>query len=227
MIPVDNVDVIKKRQSTRAKLNLFQPFLGFAVPTVLLTYGLAIPRTCMSGVNMVTVGFGIAITVSGIAYWLGIRFVQRRAAVRKDPRLTTRELYLSAVPLTVFTSVAALGAYGFVIPRSCIAGVNEHSIGFGIALLVFAGCYVQGVRSAAHRVDPKAGVLKPGRPLRIRYSYPLVGFVVPTAVLGWVVVIPKSCGAGVASVGFGLALLGACVAYWQGIRVALRGDDVT
>lgn len=229
MIAADSIGDIEKQQQTRAPISLFYPFLGFAVPTVLLTYGLAVPRTCMSGVNMVTVGFGTSIAASAIAYWLAIRFVLRRAAFHKDQRLTTRELCFSMVPLTVFTSVAALVAYGFVIPRSCIAGVNEHTIGFGVMLLVFAGCYVQGVRVAAHRADPKVGRPRPGRPLRIRYFYPLVGFVVPTAVLGLVVVIPKSCGAGtvVASVGFGMALVGGCIAYWQGVRLALRGDDVT
>jgi hypothetical protein len=38
--------------------------------------------------------------------------------------------------------------YGFVIPRSCIAGVNELSVGFATAILGACISYVAGVRMA-------------------------------------------------------------------------------
>jgi hypothetical protein len=38
--------------------------------------------------------------------------------------------------------------YGFVIPRSCIAGLNELTIGFGTTVLGACVTYVLGVRQA-------------------------------------------------------------------------------
>jgi hypothetical protein len=38
--------------------------------------------------------------------------------------------------------------YGFVIPRSCIAGVNELTIGFATTILGACVTYVAGVRAA-------------------------------------------------------------------------------
>lgn len=61
--------------------------------------------------------------------------------------------------------------------------------------------------------------------MRTCHFYPLLGFLVPTAAIGYGVVIPRSCIAGFneLTIGFGLALLGASIAYWQGISMALRG----
>jgi hypothetical protein len=53
---------------------------------------------------------------------------------------------------------------------------------------------------------------------------PLVGFVVPTSVVGYGVVIPASCIAGLnpLTVGFGATIIGATVAYLLGLGAALR-----
>ncbi len=61
--------------------------------------------------------------------------------------------------------------------------------------------------------------------VRTRHLVPLIGFIVPTAVIGFGFVIPGSCIAGVNehSVGFASALVGACVTYVFGVRQALRG----
>ena len=61
--------------------------------------------------------------------------------------------------------------------------------------------------------------------MKRNHFYPLLGFLIPTLVMGYGVVIPRSCIAGVnePTVGFGMALLGACISYWQGVRSALRG----
>ena len=66
--------------------------------------------------------------------------------------------------------------------------------------------------------------LRLGRAFRLHHFYPLLGFLIPTLVIGFGVVIPGSCIAGVnqQSVGFGMTLLGASIAYWQGIRLAVR-----
>jgi hypothetical protein len=60
--------------------------------------------------------------------------------------------------------------------------------------------------------------LKPG------YLTPLLGFVVPTLVIGFGFVIPRSCIAGVneLTVGFATTVLGACITYLLGIRAVLR-----
>jgi hypothetical protein len=63
-----------------------------------------------------------------------------------------------------------------------------------------------------------------GRKLRAADLVPLVGFVVPTVILGYGFVIPRSCIAGVneLTIGFGTSILAACVTYVVGVRQALR-----
>jgi len=61
--------------------------------------------------------------------------------------------------------------------------------------------------------------------MTIRAYVPLVGFVVPTVIIGYGIVIPRSCIAGVneLTIGFASSIVGACVAYGLGVRAALRG----
>lgn len=60
--------------------------------------------------------------------------------------------------------------------------------------------------------------------MRFRHLVPLIGFVVPTVVIGYGLVIPRSCIAGVneLTVGFAATIAGACVTYVLGIRAAVR-----
>ncbi len=60
--------------------------------------------------------------------------------------------------------------------------------------------------------------------MRLRYFWPLVGFVLPTLAIGFGYVIPKSCIAGIneLTLGFLSSVLGACVTYWAGVRSVLR-----
>ena len=60
--------------------------------------------------------------------------------------------------------------------------------------------------------------------MKPRHLLPLVGFVVPTALIGYGIVIPRSCIAGVneLTIGFATTILGACVTYVVGVRSALR-----
>lgn len=57
-----------------------------------------------------------------------------------------------------------------------------------------------------------------------RSLVPLVAFVVPTVAIGYGIVIPRSCIAGVneLTVGFAATIVGACVTYVVGVRAALR-----
>ena len=56
--------------------------------------------------------------------------------------------------------------------------------------------------------------------MRARHLLPLVGFVVPTAVIGYGIVIPRSCIAGVndLTIGFATTVVGACATYVFGVR---------
>lgn len=62
------------------------------------------------------------------------------------------------------------------------------------------------------------------RALRPRHLVPLVGFVVPSLVIGYGFVLPSSCAPGVndLSIGFAASIVGAVVTYVTGILVALR-----
>ncbi len=63
-----------------------------------------------------------------------------------------------------------------------------------------------------------------GSRLTLRHFVPLVGFVVPTVIVGYGIIIPPSCIAGVneLTVGFAGSIVGACVTYWVGLRSLLR-----
>jgi hypothetical protein len=60
--------------------------------------------------------------------------------------------------------------------------------------------------------------------MKLSYLYPLFGFMLPTVVVGYGSVIPRSCIAGIndLTIGFTVTLVGACVTYWLGLRNALR-----
>ncbi len=60
--------------------------------------------------------------------------------------------------------------------------------------------------------------------MKARYFLPLLGFVLPTMVVGFGFVIPRSCIAGVndLTVGFATSVLGACLTYWAGVRTVYR-----
>ncbi len=62
--------------------------------------------------------------------------------------------------------------------------------------------------------------------LSARHFVPLVGFVAPTVAIGYGVVIPGSCIAGVNehTVGFASAIAGACLTYWLGLRAVVLDD---
>jgi len=49
------------------------PLLGFLVPTVAIGYGVVIPRSCIAGVNELTIGFAGTVVGACVTYVLGIR----------------------------------------------------------------------------------------------------------------------------------------------------------
>lgn len=50
-------------------------------------------------------------------------------------------------PLAGFIVPSLLIGFGVVIPGSCIAGVNELTVGFASSLLGAAGAYLLGIRT--------------------------------------------------------------------------------
>jgi hypothetical protein len=60
--------------------------------------------------------------------------------------------------------------------------------------------------------------------IKLSYLYPLAGFILPTAIVGYGLVIPRSCIAGIndLTIGYTVTLISACVTYWLGLRNALR-----
>jgi hypothetical protein len=52
------------------------------------------------------------------------------------------------VPLAAHVVPSAAIGFGYVIPRSCIAGVNELTIGFAMSLVSSCVAYAVGVRIA-------------------------------------------------------------------------------
>jgi len=61
--------------------------------------------------------------------------------------------------------------------------------------------------------------------MKIRYFVPLIGFVVPTILIGFGFVIPRSCIAGfnALTVGYACTVAAASLTYWLGMRTVL-GD---
>jgi hypothetical protein len=64
-----------------------------------------------------------------------------------------------------------------------------------------------------------------GPDLSLRHFAPLAGFVLPTVLIGYGVVIPRSCIAGwnELTLGFAATVAGACITYVAGLRLAARG----
>jgi hypothetical protein len=65
--------------------------------------------------------------------------------------------------------------------------------------------------------------------MRITYFAPLLGFVIPTVIIGYGVVIPGSPIAGVneLTIGFGTTILGACLSYVAGIQMVIKNPPGT
>jgi ABC-type Fe3+ transport system permease subunit len=59
------------------KLRHWIPLLGFVLPTIVIGYGFVIPRSCIAGVNELTIGFATTVVGACLTYWMGVRAVLR------------------------------------------------------------------------------------------------------------------------------------------------------
>ena len=55
----------------------FAPLAGFVLPTVAIGYGIVIPRSCIAGLNELTLGFAVTVAGACLTYWAGLRLVAR------------------------------------------------------------------------------------------------------------------------------------------------------
>jgi ABC-type Fe3+ transport system permease subunit len=65
------------RRRTMRPADLF-PLLGFVVPTLVIGFGFVIPRSCIAGVNQLTIGFATTILGAVVTYVLGVRRALQR-----------------------------------------------------------------------------------------------------------------------------------------------------
>ena len=66
----------------RPRLRHFTPLIGFVAPTVVIGYGLVIPRSCIAGWNDLSLGFATTVLGAVITYWVGVRRALREAGRR-------------------------------------------------------------------------------------------------------------------------------------------------
>lgn len=57
------------------KLKYLGPLFAFALPTLLMGYGVVIPNSPIAGINFLTIGFGTTILGACFAYLAGIQIV--------------------------------------------------------------------------------------------------------------------------------------------------------
>jgi hypothetical protein len=59
------------------KLSVSWPLIAFVVPTLVIGFGFVIPRSCIAGVNGLTIGFAVTIAGACLTYWLGVGAARR------------------------------------------------------------------------------------------------------------------------------------------------------
>jgi hypothetical protein len=72
------------------KLRHFYPLIGFVIPTVVIGYGVVIPRSCIAGINDLTIGFATTVIGACLPYGFGVRTVTRDLCPPTCPSLPRR-----------------------------------------------------------------------------------------------------------------------------------------
>ena len=67
----------QKNHKAIMKLSYLYPLLGFVVPTVVIGFGFVIPKSCIAGMNDLTIGFAITVARACVTYSVGLRTVLR------------------------------------------------------------------------------------------------------------------------------------------------------
>jgi SAM-dependent methyltransferase len=69
------------------KVRPYLPLIGFVVPTVIIGYGFVIPRSCIAGVNELSIGFGTTILGAVFTYLAGQRAVRPKVCTKPPLRV--------------------------------------------------------------------------------------------------------------------------------------------
>jgi len=75
------------------KLRHWTPLIGFVLPTIVIGYGFVIPRSCIAGVNELTIGFATTVAGACLTYCVGVRSV-----LREHGALAAKQCALKASP---------------------------------------------------------------------------------------------------------------------------------
>jgi SAM-dependent methyltransferase len=68
-----------------SKVRHYVPLLSFVLPTVVIGYGFVIPRSCIHGINQLSIGFGTTILGAALAYIAGVRSATRTSCPARAP----------------------------------------------------------------------------------------------------------------------------------------------
>lgn len=66
-----------------AQIRLYAPLLGFVIPTLVMGYGVVLPRHGICGANELTLGFGSTVLGAALTYVVGIRLARQTACTGK------------------------------------------------------------------------------------------------------------------------------------------------
>lgn len=69
----------------QSRVRPYVPLIGFVLPTVIIGYGVVIPRSCIAGINELTIGFGTTVIGAVITYIAGQRAVLPNRVCTKPP----------------------------------------------------------------------------------------------------------------------------------------------
>ena len=61
----------------RSLWRLYLPLVTFVVPTVIIGFGVLIPRSCIAGFNELTLGFASTVFFACVTYVVGIRAARK------------------------------------------------------------------------------------------------------------------------------------------------------
>jgi hypothetical protein len=75
--PPGNFDLHGHFRSGFALNKHFLPLIGCLLPAAVITYGVVIPRSCVAGVNELTIGIGMNLVGAAVTYVLGVRAAKR------------------------------------------------------------------------------------------------------------------------------------------------------
>ncbi len=223
------------------KIAYWLPLLGYVLPTLAIGFGVVIPRSCIAGVNALTLGFLASVGTSAIAYAAGqillLRDIRSRHAHNRAPGSAAGPLPLRlrhAFPALAYVLVNAGLGFGVVIPGSCIAGFNPVTTGFFMAVL--AGTLTCGgglllVRGELRQAGERAFYRE--HPTFMPLAVPPVSllpgaaYVAVTLAAGFGFVIPGSCiaGANELTIGFAVGTAAAGLTCWAGIAGAIRAAN--